>query len=147
MRLVRLMTPSLVLAASVVFVSCAPQQAPPPVGLQATHRVNLAVACSGDSVTFTLSPWYLRVNRGDVVEWYMTAPTGQVAQFHIERTPRGRWPWSGNRIPGSPQRPAIAPGIGGISPGAYRYQVAFECVDNRSQRRHNVVVDPDIWLD
>jgi hypothetical protein len=108
----------------------------------------MTVACSGDSVSFTLSPWYLRVNRGDVVEWHLTATAGQVPAFRIEPTPRGRWPWSRNRIPGSPQRPAIAPEIDGkIPPGAYRYQLAFECVDDRTQRRHNVVVDPDVWLD
>lgn len=146
MRLVRLMPPSLLLA-SAVLVSCAPQQPPRPPVPPTTHRVNLAAACSGDSVSFNLSPWYLRVNRGDVVEWYMTAPPGQVSDFRIERTPRGRWPWNTNRIPGSPRRPAVAPGIGAIPPGAYRYQVAFECVDSQSQRRHNVVVDPDVWLD
>jgi len=153
MRLTRRTTPFALLCATTVFVSCAPRQAPPPeaprpAGQQATHRVNLAVTCSGDSVSFTLSPWYLRVNRGDVVEWQMTAAPGQVSAFRIEPTPRGRWPWRNTgRIPGRPQRPAISPGIDAKAPGAYRYQVAFECVDERAQRRHNVVVDPDVWLD
>ncbi len=146
MRLVRLLAPSLALAASALLVSCASRQPPGPVGPRATHRVNLAVSCSGDSVSFTLSPWYLSVNRGDVVEWQITAPPGQVLGFRIDQTPHGRWPWRG-RITGGPQLPAIAPPIGAIPSGAYRYQVAFECVDAQANRRHNVVVDPDIWLD
>lgn len=146
MRVTRSMAPSLLLAAAALLVSCGPQQPPVPAGPRATHRVDLAVACIGDSVSFTLSPWYLRVARGDTVEWHMNVTAGQVDRFDIERTPRGRWPWK-NRIRGIPGRPAASPEINPVSPGAYRYQIAFECSDARTNRRHNVVIDPDIWLD
>ncbi len=53
MRLVRLMAPSLLLAASAVLVSCAQQAG---VIGRDTKNVNLQVGCSGNSVSFTLSP-------------------------------------------------------------------------------------------
>lgn len=146
MRLVCLKSPAALLAASAVLVSCAPRQPPPPVSPQTTHRVNLAVGCVGDSVSFTLSPWGLRVIRGDAIEWRLTVTMGSVPEFGIERVRGGTWPYVNTaRIPGTPQRPAVARDMVGNAQGRYRYQVDLTC-EAGPGKTHSVVVDPDIWV-
>lgn len=145
MRLVRLMTPSLVLAASAVLVSCAQQAGV--IGPD-TKNVNLQVGCSGDTVSFTLSPWRLAVAQGDAIEWHLTVTTGRVPEFGVEPVQGGRWLYVDTaRIPGNPQRPARAQEMHRNASGNYRYQVDLTCADSVTGNIHSVVVDPDVVVE
>ncbi len=146
MRLAHLLAPSLLVSASVVLVSCAPQAGV--VGAN-TRNVGLRVGCSGDSVTFSFSPWRVRVELGDVIDWNLTVTAGTVPEFGIEPVEKSEWLYvDTKRIKGASGKPAQAKGMKkNPDKKRYRYQVDLICIDPVTRDTHQVVVDPDVWLD
>ena len=118
--------------------------APPDPPQRTRQNVTVAVTCSGNDVTFAVSPWYLELSEGDEVSWQLTQ--GQTITIEPERGLFGaRWPFQDNKYAGGPgDNPTASRMKGGQAGKSYRYVIAVTCTVGDSTR--TVKLDPDVYI-
>ena len=139
MRLTAIVLPVAVLAiGSAAMVRSEPAQAATVV------PVNVTITCTGDGVQFSISPYRVRLNVGDEVDWRLVN-SPNVTEFSIDRKGPGK-PWPFTDSPpyrGGRANPAKGRNMDPKADGTYPYNIAATCSPSDGSQRY-VVIDPDM---
>ena len=130
-----------VLVASTIVLAATPWSS------RATVRVTVSARCAGpNSTEITVSPWNVRLQQGDEIEWVIAANANSE---DITMTPKSTsgWPFA-SRGPfnASKARPTRANGMRPNSRGSYQYNIQLVCQSGNNPP-DSVLVDPDIIVD
>lgn len=113
---------------------------------RATGSVNVDARCTGGQNTqVTVSPWNLRINQGDDVQWTLNASANTTS---ITITPKNTatWPFATNRGQGTKTTPAASSGMRAGASGRHAYSIQLVCqVGNNPP--DSVLIDPDVIVD
>lgn len=114
---------------------------------RAVVRVTVSARCAGPNNTeITVSPWNVRLQQGDEVEWVIAANANS---NDITVTPKSTsdWPFA-SRGPynGTKGNAARANGMRGNGRGSYKYNIELVCQSGQNPP-DSVVIDPDIIVD
>lgn len=114
---------------------------------RAVVQVTVSARCAGPNNTeITVSPWNVRLQQGDEVEWVIAANANS---NDITVTPKSTsdWPFA-SRGPynGTKGNPARANGMRGSGRGTYKYNIALVCQSGQNPP-DSVIIDPDIIVD
>lgn len=111
---------------------------------RAAVQVTVSARCAGpNSTEITVSPWNVRLQQDDEVEWIIAANANS---NNITVTPKATsgWPFAsrGPFIAGKGQ-PARANGMRPNGRGSYKYDIQLVCQSGNNPP-DSVVVDPDV---
>ena len=114
---------------------------------RAVVQVTVNARCAGpNSTEITVSPWNVRLQQGDEIEWVIAANANS---NNITVSPKSTsdWPFA-SRGPYNAQKgnPARGNGMRANGRGSYKYDITLVCQSGNNPP-DNVVIDPDIIVD
>ena len=105
--------------------------------------VNVTITCTGDGVQFSISPYRVRLNVGDGVDWRLVN-SPNVTEFSIDRKAGKAWPYTDSPpYRGGRGNPAKGRNMDPKADGTYPYNVAATCSPSDGSQRY-IVIDPDM---
>lgn len=111
---------------------------------RATVQVTVSARCAGpNSTEVTVSPWNVRLQQGDEIEWVIAANANSDNISVTPKTTSG-WPFA-SRGPfnAAKGQPARANNMRPNSRGSYKYNIELVCQAG-SNPPDSVIIDPDV---
>ncbi len=111
---------------------------------RATVQVTVSARCAGpNSTEITVSPWNVRVQQGDEIEWIIAANANS-DNITVRPKATSGWPFA-SRGPfnATKGQPARANGMRPNGRGSYKYDIELVCQAGNNPP-DSVVVDPDV---
>jgi hypothetical protein len=135
---------AIVLPVAVLAIGSAAMVRSEPVQASTVVPVNVTITCTGDGVQFSISPYRVRLNVGDDVDWRLVN-SPNVTEFSIDRKAgKPAWPFTDSPpYRGGKDNPAKARRMDPKADGTYPYNIAATCSPADGSQRY-VVIDPDM---
>jgi hypothetical protein len=134
---------AIVLPVAVLAIGSAAMVRSEPLQTSTVRPVDVKITCTGDGVQFSISPYRVRLNVGDAVDWRLV-DSPNVTEFSIDRKVGKPWPFTESPpYRGGRGNPAKGRGMDPKADGTYPYNIAATCSPTDGSQRY-IVIDPDM---